>query len=91
MLRGPLRAGDSIKKDYPSLPTIHCFYKATQIAEKCLKHDQICRSYVERGWEKKKNIEVVFDEMYWGGGCSVHMVVRGRKGVGEADRAMPKG
>lgn len=40
---------------------------------------------------KKKNIEVVFDEIYWNGGCSVHMVVRGRKGAGEADQAMPKG
>lgn len=40
---------------------------------------------------KKKNAEVVFDELYWSVGCSVHMVVRGRKGAGEADRAMPKG
>lgn len=54
------------------------------------KHDQICTSSVERAWgEKQKNIDVVFDD--WNRGCSVHMVVRGRKGAGEADQAMPKG
>lgn len=36
------------------------------------------------------NIEAVFDETLWRG-SSVHMVVRGRKGAGEADWAMPKG
>ena len=29
---------------------------------------------------KKKNIEVVFDEIYWSGGCSVHMVVKREEG-----------
>lgn len=31
-----LRAGDSIKKDYSSLPTSHCSPKATETAEKYL-------------------------------------------------------
>lgn len=39
-------------------------------------------------------IEIVFDELHWTVGSSVHMVherEEGREGAREADRALPKG
>lgn len=49
------------------------------------KHDQICASSVEQGGVDGSC--VWWDILQF----SVHMVVRGRKGAGEADQAMPEG
>lgn len=86
-----LRAGDSIKRDYLSLPTIYCLPKSHRDSKRnYFKHERICASSGERREAEEHGGFVGCNDWTEIGGY-VHMVVRGRKGAGEADRATPEG